>query len=353
MLETNPEPACTANTEFQAEPEQLSESKRVDVVGRPTEVIRLPKSDNLSDAIRLLEADLVAGANPFHNIIPMRDSMFRPEAWHPYLTVTRQASLLDVSRTGAYQAVQKIKSEASITISLMHRIDALYTAYPYYGSRRMVAALFREGVVVNRKRVQRLMRAMGIEAMYPGPNLSKRLQATFCRPYLLRHLDINRTNQVWGIDFTYIRMGKGFMFLFVIIDWFSRRIVDYELSSTIGKEVAIQCLERAFTKKRPEIINSDQGSQFTNADYLALIAANDIKVSMDGKGRARDNARTERFFRSLKYERIYLNEYDSPQHLRRSINEYVDYYNTVRPHQSNDYMTPEEMYAVGSAGLVA
>jgi len=330
MLETEPELEPSPETELRVESIHLSEA--IVLLGYP---------------------GIMAEAKPSQKTIHVPETTLQPEIRHPGLTVTRQAELLEVSRTGAYQALHEEKHVDSKTISLMHRIDALYTAYPYYGSRRMVAALFRDGIIVNRKRVRRIMREMGIEAMYPGPNLSKRLQAMYCRPYLLRHLDITRIDQVWGIDFTYIRMGKGFMFLFVIIDWFSRKVVDYELSSTMEKEFAFHCLQRAFAKNKPEIINSDQGSQFTNADYLTLIAANGIRVSMDGKGRARDNARTERFFRSLKYERIFLNEYDSPQHLRRSINEYVNYYNTVRPHQSDDYMTPEEMYTAGCAGLVA
>jgi putative transposase len=188
------------------------------------------------------------------------------------------------------------------------------------------------------------MSLMGIEAIYPGPNLSRRFHAQYSRPYLLRGLSITRPNQVWGIDITYIRMGKGFMYLFAIIDWFSRKVVDYELSSTLEKAFVLQCLRRALTITKPTIINSDQGSHFTNPEYLELLEGNGIRVSMDGRGRATDNGRTERFFRSLKYERIYLNEYESPKHLRQAIKEYVDYYNHTRPHQSNGYITPEAVF---------
>ena len=265
------------------------------------------------------------------------------ERGHPHISAARQAELLLVSRTSMYrQPVDKPADHR--TVSLMHRIDALYTAYPFYGYRRMTAALRQEGVMVNKKRVRRLMREMCIEAIYPGPNLSRRFQRDCTRPYLLRHLDIARVNQVWGIDITYIRMGKGFMYLFAIIDWFSRKIVDYELSSTLEKAFVMTCLQRALAIATPEIVNSDQGSHFTNPDYLALMVLNSVKVSMDGKGRATDNGRTERFFRSLKYERIYIMEHESPQHLRRSINEYIHYYNTVRPHQCNDYNPPETIY---------
>src|SRR5690606_36187497 len=163
---------------------------------------------------------------------------------------------------------------------------------------------------INRKRVRRLMQLMGLEAIYPKPNLSKRLHAKYRHPYLLRGLTIDRPNQVWGIDITYIRMGKGFMYLFNIIDWYSRKVIDYELSSTLEKGFVLKCLRRAFSRCKPEIMNSDQGSHFTNSDYLELLEKQGIKVSMDGKGRATDNSRTERFFRSLKYECIYINEFE-------------------------------------------
>lgn len=259
------------------------------------------------------------------------------------INIRRQAELLGVSRTSAYRMPVDKRAD-SRTVCLMHRIDALYTAYPFYGYRRMTAALHQEGILVNKKRVRRLMRDMGIEAIYPGPNLSRRFQRECTRPYLLRHLKIERANQVWGIDITYIRMGKGFMYLFAIIDWFSRKVVDYELSSTLEKAFVMTCLQRALQNAKPEIINSDQGSHFTNPDYLLLMAENGVRVSMDGKGRATDNGRTERFFRSLKYERIYITEHESPQHLRRSVKEYFHYYNTVRPHQCNDYCSPDTIY---------
>nr|WP_237089007.1 IS3 family transposase [Paenibacillus larvae] len=183
----------------------------------------------------------------------------------------------------------------------------------------------RSGFEINYKRVRRLMQFMGLEAIYPKPNLSKRLHAKYTRPYLLRGLTIDRPNQVWGIDITYLRMGKGLMYLFN--NWYSRKVIDYELSSTLEKSFVLKCLKRAFCRCKPEIMNSDQGCHFTNADYLELLGKEDIKVSMDGKGRARDNSRTEHYFRSPKYECIYLNEFEDPRALRKGIARYVQFYN--------------------------
>jgi putative transposase len=162
------------------------------------------------------------------------------------------------------------------------------------------------------------MQQMGVETIYPKPNLSKRYHAQYIRPYLLRNLAITRPNQVWGIDITYIRMRKGFMYLFVIIDWYSRCIVDYELSTTLEKSFVMTCLKRALSSHKPEIINSDQGGHFTNPDYLELLDKSGVKVSMDGRGQALDNIRTERFFRTLKYDLIYVNEFETPRDLRKA-----------------------------------
>ena len=262
---------------------------------------------------------------------------------HPTISIKRQAELLGINRTSVYRQ-PKAPTESEENILIMHEIDVLYTAHPYFGYRRMTAKLREKGFDVNRKRVRRLMRLMGIQAIYPKPNLSKRLHAKYCRPYLLRGLDITHPNHVWGVDITYILMGRGFMYLFTIIDWFSRKVVDYELSSTLDKGFVMTCLKRAFHRSKPVIINSDQGSHFTNADYLELLKENGVQVSMDGKGRATDNSRTERFFRALKYECIYLNEYENPRELRKGIRRYVTFYNTDRPHQSLDYLTPATVY---------
>jgi putative transposase len=262
---------------------------------------------------------------------------------HPMINIKRQAELLSINRTSVYRKpVDHQESEENIRI--MHEMDVIYTRWPFFGYRRITAKLREKGFDVNRKRVRRLMKVMGIKTIYPKPNLSKRLHAKYVRPYLLRGLTIERPNHVWGCDITYLRMGKGFMYLFIIIDWYSRKIVDYELSSTLEKEFVMTCLKRAFSRCTPEILNSDQGSHFTNADYLELLAANQVQVSMDGKGRATDNSRTERFFRALKYEEIYLNEYESPRALRKGITKYVSFYNTDRPHQSLENITPDKGY---------
>ena len=227
-------------------------------------------------------------------------------------------------------------------------IDRIHAAEPTWGYRTITTILRRDHeILINRKRTRRLMQVMGIYALYPKPNLSKRYHSQYRKPYLLRHLRIDRPNQVWGVDITYIPMPKGFMYLFVILDWYSRYIVDYELSSTLDKSFVLNCLQRAFQRGKPEIINSDQGGHFTHPDYCQLVEENGVQISMDGKGQCLDNARTERFFRSLKYERIYVNEIRIPRELRSTINQYMQHYNTYRPHASLDGSVPAEYYPNG------
>lgn len=227
----------------------------------------------------------------------------------------------------------------------MHKIDELHTAHPTWGYRMLTKTIRRDlKVNVNRKKVRRMMRDMGVYTIYPKPNLSKRYHAHYKRPYLLRNLSITRADQVWGIDITYIRMNKGFMYLFIIIDWYSRCIVDYELSSTLEKTFVMNCLKRTLSTKKPEIINSDQGSHFTNPDYIQLLEAADVEISMDGKGQALDNVRTERFFRTLKYDLIYIHEFETPKALRRELAHYIQEYNTYRPHSSINDLCPSEVY---------
>ena len=197
------------------------------------------------------------------------------------------------------------------------------------------------------------MRDMGIYAIYPKPNLSKRYHAAHIRPYLLRHMKITEPDQVWGVDITYVHFGRGFMYLFVIIDWYSRCIVDYELSSTLDKSFVLSCMRRALHVRKPQIINSDQGGHFTNQDYISLVEEAGVKISMDGKGQCRDNARTERFFRTLKYDTIYIQEVDSPRELRRMFEKYIFRYNTHRPHSSLDGKRPAEVYGNALNSCVA
>jgi putative transposase len=260
------------------------------------------------------------------------------------ISIKRQAELLSVNRSSLYRKpYERLTSEMDLYI--MRLIDELHTAEPAWGYRTITSCLqCRYGLLINRKKVRRLMRVMGIYALYPRPNLSKRYHAQYVRPYLLRKLPITRANQVWGIDITYVRMKKGFMYLFLIIDWYSRFIVDYELSSTLDKGFVITCLTRALAIQKPDIINSDQGSHFTCAAYIELLETAKVKISMDGKGRCLDNARTERFFRSLKYERLYINEYETPRQLRAMVKEYILLYNTGRPHSSIGGQVPASYY---------
>lgn len=268
------------------------------------------------------------------------------------ISLSRQALLLTVNRTSLYREPVGPKWN-DIDLADMRMIDEIYTKCPYYGYRRISAQMQFKGREINRKRVRRLMRIMGIQGISPGPNLSKRLHAKYKHPYLLRGLKIDRPDQVWAIDITYIRLRQGFMYLFVIIDLYSRYIVDYELSTTLDRHWVHDCLRRAFRDRKPEIINSDQGSQFTNEDYINLLKSEGIKISMDGKGRALDNIFVERFFRSLKYEDIYLNEYESPRSLRRGINKYIKFYNEERLHESLGYDSPVQYYLSSLASKLA
>lgn len=204
------------------------------------------------------------------------------------INLSRQAELLSINRTSLYR-VQTASTWAEIDLLDMRMIDEIYTAKPFYGYRRITEEMQRGGRSINRKRVRRLMHIMGIHGICPGPNLSKRLHAKYVRPYLLRGLKITHPDQAWAVDITYVRMRHGFMYLFVIIDLYSRYIVDYELSMTLDRQMVLGCLKRAFEQAKPEIINSDQGSQFTNEDYIKLLQSEGIKISMDGKGRALDN----------------------------------------------------------------
>lgn len=264
------------------------------------------------------------------------------EHCHKALTVKKQCKLLSVNRSSAYRQPVEVETD-SRTIEVMNAIDAIHTDHPTFGYRK-ITDILRKEALINKKRVQRLMREMDILTIYPKPNLSKRYHAQYVKPYLLRNLKIVRPNQVWGVDITYVKMKKGFMYLFIIIDWYSRCIVDYELSSTLEKSFVMNCLKRAFSRCKPEILNSDQGSHFTNPSYIELLEENKIRISMDGKGQALDNIRTERFFRTIKYDDIYINEYDTPKELRKGINDYMSMYNTYRPHDSLGGDVPANVY---------
>ena len=262
---------------------------------------------------------------------------------HEKLSLSKQTGLLEINRTGIYK--RPAKGISDDIIQLMHKIDRIHTDEPTWGYRTITSHLWNAyAIVVNRKRVRRLMREMGIYAIYPKPNLSKRYHAQYVRPYLLRNMEIVRPDQVWGVDITYIPVGRSFIYLFVIIDWYSRYIVDWELSATLDKGFVLNCMRRALDKCRPEIVNSDQGGHFTNPDYIALLEQSGVRISMDGKGQCLDNARTERFFRTLKYDRVYINEYASPREIRQMLIAYIPAYNNVRPHTSADGLPPASRY---------
>lgn len=266
------------------------------------------------------------------------------------LSISRQSYLLSINRTSLYYTPVPIRDDE---IRIKHLIDEIYTVHPEFGYRRMTKILNRDyHIGINQKRTRRYMRKMGIHGFCPGPNLSKRLRGKYVYPYLLRGLNIDHPNQVWSIDITYCRMKQGFMYLTAIIDWHSRYIVGFTLSNTLEKAAVIETVKKAIKQHgKPEIINCDQGSQFTSDEYINLLKENEIKISMDGKGRALDNQRIERFFRSFKWEKLYLEEYETGHQLRKIVKEYIEYYNSQRPHQSLDYKTPSEYYYSGNGIL--
>lgn len=264
---------------------------------------------------------------------------------NPHISVKRQAQLLSINRTSVYRQPPVQKPIPAQDLFVMCRIDEIHTAHPTWGYRTITKILRRDDhLLINRKKVRRMMRDMAIYTIYPKPNLSKRFHAQHIRPYLLRNLTFDHPDQVWGVDITYIRMKKGFMYLFIIIDWYSRFIVDFEMSSTLDKAFVLTCLKRALSNRRPEIINSDQGGHFTNSDYLKLLEGYEVKISMNGKGQALDNVRTERFFRTLKYDCVYISEFNSPRELRIALNQYIHEYNTYRPHSSLGGQCPSQLY---------
>lgn len=251
-----------------------------------------------------------------------------------------QAELLSLSRASLYYQPLGASVEE---VAIKHRIDEIYTAHPFYGSRRIQTVLEADWRI-SRKRVQRYMREMGIAGIAPGPNLSRRNQQHQIYPYLLRHLSLERPNQVWGIDITYIRLQAGWLYLVAILDWFSRYVVSWEVDQTLEVALVAAAVERALAHATPQICNSDQGSQFTSPQYTQLLLAANVQISMDGRGRALDNIFTERLWRSLKYEEVYLHAYANPREARQGLQGYFEFYNHERPHQALDYRTPAQVY---------
>jgi putative transposase len=226
----------------------------------------------------------------------------------------------------------------------MHTIDALYTKHPTFGSRTMMAILNRMGYPVNRKRTQRLMHLMGLEAIYPKRNLSAPDKQHAVFPYLLRNMAIERVNQVWGVDITYLRLQTGFAFLVAFLDWFSRYVLSFAVSTTADHQFCIAALNEALKIGKAEICNSDQGSQFTSIPFVSCLQEAGVRISMDGRGRALDNVFTERLWRTVKYEDVYLNDYQSPRDSLHGLTAYFRFYNYERPHQALGYRTPAEVF---------
>ena len=267
------------------------------------------------------------------------------ERTDPALPVSQQCRLLAVSRSLVYRRPAEVGEEDRTIMAL---IDRHYLARPYYGSRRMAAWLATQGHLVNRKRVQRLMRLMGLVAIYQRPNTSKAAAAHKIYPYLLGGIAIERVNQVWCSDVTYIPMAKGFLYLVVVMDWVSRAALAWRLSNTLGADFCVEALEEALSGYgRPEIFNTDQGSQFTSDDFTGTLKDHGITISMDGKGRCMDNIFVERLWRSLKYEEVYLNAYTSVAEAKAGIGAWLDFYNKERQHQSLGYRTPRQIYDEG------
>jgi putative transposase len=261
---------------------------------------------------------------------------------HQRLSVSRQCHLLAVPRSSVYARPRGV---SAADVELMRQLDELYLQWPFYGSRRLCEELCQRGERVNRKRVRRLMRLMGLRAVYPKPRTSQPGKGHKIYPYLLNGLTIDRPNQVWASDICYVPMAKGFMYLTVIMDWYSRRVLAWRVSNTLDADPCIAALEEALARYGPpEILNTDQGAQYTSEAFTEVLRSHNIHISMDGKGRWVDNVFVERLWRSVKYEDIYLRAYESPAALRKGLTQYFQFYNTQRRHQTLNRQTPDAVY---------
>jgi putative transposase len=263
------------------------------------------------------------------------------EADHPELSVRRQCELLGLNRSGLYY---QPAAETTENLRLMRLLDEEYTAHPFLGSRRLTRWLLGQGEAVNRKRVQRLLRLMGLEAIYPKPKLSAGGRGHRIYPYLLRDVPIQRPDQVWSTDITYVPLPSGFMYLAAIIDWYSRYVLAWRLSNTLDGSFCMDLLDEALSRGQPEVFNTDQGVQFTAQVWTSRLESAGVAVSMDGKGRCLDNVFVERLWRTVKYEDVYLRGYETVPQLQRGLARYFPYYNQERLHQSLDYRTPAAVY---------
>jgi putative transposase len=269
------------------------------------------------------------------------------EQENPHLSIRRQCELLALSRSSYYLS-PAVESEENLR--LMRLIDRQFMTTPFYGSRRMTASLERSGETVNRKRVQRLMAKMGLEALFPKPRTTLAASDARVYPCLLRDREPTRADEVWSSDITYVPMRHGFMYLTAVIDWFSRFVLSWRLSNTLEGGFCLEALDEALSAGRPEIFNTDQGSQFTSREYTGRLEEAGVAVSRDGRGRALDNVFVERLWRSVKYEDIYLKEYERVPELELGLTAYFRLYDEERPHQSLDYRTPGEVYRAGIHG---
>jgi putative transposase len=272
-----------------------------------------------------------------------RKAMIAPD--YLDLSLSRQCRLLSISRSSFYY---RPKGESAENLALMRRIDELFLKYPFYGSRQMARQLRRDGVCVGRHRVRRLMRLMGLEAIYRAPKTSTPHPAHRIYPYLLKGLAIDRPNQVWCADITYIPVQRGFLYLVAIMDWATRHVLAWRLSNTMDVRFCLEALNEALARYgKPEIFNTDQGSQFTSFGFTGLLKAAEVTISMDGRGRCMDNIFIERLWRSLKYEAVYLHELTDGFKAEQVIGDWIDFYNTERPHSVHDGQTPAEAYGAG------
>ena len=264
------------------------------------------------------------------------------------LPLWTQADLLSLCRSGLYY---RSRSAGEREVQIKHRLDAIYTAHPFLGSRKIVEMLAGEGMAVGRHTIRRYRQEMGLETLYPRPKLSEPGSGPEHRvyPYLLRELLIAQPDQVWGVDITYIRLVRGWMYLVAFLDWYSRYVVAWELSNTLDSAFCLTALERALAHARPTIFNTDQGSQFTSVEFTGRLRDADVRISMDGRGRALDNVFVERLWRTVKYEEVYLKGYDTVPGATRSLGEYFRFYNEARLHQALAYRTPAAVYLEGAA----
>lgn len=273
--------------------------------------------------------------------MPLEQKRRLVEPGQDEISIRRQCQLLGLHRSGIYYKAAEASSE---NLQLMRLLDEQYTRYPFYGVEKMTRWLRGQGFMVEQKRVRRLLRLMGLMAVYPKPRLSQPAQGAQVYPYLLRGVSIERTDQVWSTDITYVRLWQGFIYLVAIIDWYSRYVLSWEVSVTLDSDFCVSALEGALEGGEPEIFNSDQGSQFTSLAFTERLKQRGILISRDGRGRALDNIFVERLWRSVKYEEVYLKDYGNVEEAIRGLKNYFEFYNRERLHQGLDYQTPEAVY---------